>query len=315
MKIFLAGTGGLPFLEEKFYDFNRLASYEYLKKDAREKLVLNNYNDFILDSGIFSFLNGKNAKNVDWEKYMFEYAEFVKKYEIKNYVEIDIDKMVGLAEVEKLREKLNKKVGWKCIPVWHMNRGYDKWLEICRDYDYVCFGAFLTDGLEKSKFHMIQQFLEDAKKENCKVHGLGFTNFEWLKKLKFYSVDSSSWTVGNRFGSICQFQRDRIKAITRPEGTKIKDHHKLGWHNFNEWVKFSKWAEKNIIRWFVTVPLIKKLQEVILNESFFKCFNFVCGGRYVKQYFQPKNNQYSMYFNGCWHAVISFNLYFKGFNT
>ena len=75
----------------------------------------------------------------------------------------DIESVIGLEETEKLRKRLEKRVGWKSIPVWHMNRGYDKWIEICKEYDYVCFGAFLTDGLKESKFYMIEQFLNDAK--------------------------------------------------------------------------------------------------------------------------------------------------------
>ena len=94
--------------------------------------------------------------------------------------------------------------------------------------------SFLTDGLKESKFHMIEKFLNDAKKENCKVHGLGFTNFKWLPKLHFYSVDSSSWTIGNRFGSIEKFEDNKIKHLKRPEGTRIKEHDKLACHNFKE---------------------------------------------------------------------------------
>lgn len=247
MRVFLSGDGHRPFLKHEFYNFYRLHSYEYLRKSGRNEVpLIPRYKDFICDSGIFSFLNGKNAKNVDWEEYMYKYSDFIRENKIKNYVEIDVDKMIGLDEVEKLRIKLNKRVGWDCMPVWHINRGYDKWLEICKDYEYICFGAFLTDGLERKKFHMIEQFLKDAKKNNCNVHGLGFTNFEWLHKLKFYSVDSSSWTIGNRFGSICQFQGNRVKNLQRPSGTRISNGHNLSWHNFNEWMKFVKYAEKNL---------------------------------------------------------------------
>ena len=283
MRVFLAGSGQKPWENINFFNFYRLSSYEYLKKDSKEIKLLKNFKDFILDSGIFSFLNGKDTKNVDWEKYMNDYADFVRENKIKNYVEMDIESLIGLEETEKLRARLEKRVGWKCIPVWHMNRGYDKWLEICKDYDYVCFGAFLTDGLKESKFHMIEQFLKDAKKYNCKVHGLGFTNFKWLPKLHFYSVDSSSWTVGNRFGSIEKFEDNKIKHIKRPVGTSIKEHDKLAWHNFKEWVKYQKWADKNIIEWFENIPLSKKLGGN-LNESIIKFFNNLCSYRYVEQY-------------------------------
>ena len=263
MKVFLAGEGGKPWLKENFFNFYRLHSYEYLKKEPEEVAILKKYDDFILDSGIFSFLNGKNTKNVNWEKYMQDYADFVRENKIKNYVEMDIESVIGLEETEKLRKRLEKRVGWKSMPVWHMNRGYDKWLEICKEYDYVCFGAFLTDGLSESKYPIIKKFLDDAKKHNCKVHGLGFTNFKWLPKLPFYSVDSSSWTIGNRFGSIWKYENGKVKHLKRPEGTRISDGTKLAKHNFYEWIKFKKWADINIIKWFVNIPLQKTRRNLV----------------------------------------------------
>lgn len=241
MKVYLAGDNGCHWIKDNFFDFYRLESYLSI---GNRKNHIAKYKDFILDSGIFSFLNGKDTSKVDWEKYTIDYADFVKMHSIKNYVEIDIDKMVGLDNVEKLRQILNKRVGWKCLPVWHMNRGYDKWLEICRDYDYICFGAFLTDGLKENKYNCILKFLADAKKENCKVHGLGFTNFKWLKVLKFYSVDSSSWTVGNRFGSLSKFTGDKIINIHRPKDTRLVHKSSLANHNFQEWIKYVEYADK-----------------------------------------------------------------------
>ena len=38
MRVFLAGTGSKPWIKENFYDFYRLSSYEYLKKDSKEIL-------------------------------------------------------------------------------------------------------------------------------------------------------------------------------------------------------------------------------------------------------------------------------------
>ena len=138
---------------------------------------------------------------------------------------------------------LEKRVGWKSIPVWHTNRGYDKWLEIVKDYDYVCFGSFLTDGCKRSKYPLIAKFLSDASKQNCKVHGLGFTSMEFLKKLKFYSVDSSSWTAGNRFGITYLFKKNTLQLQTKKPNTRVKNQRALAHHNFFEWVKFSKYAD------------------------------------------------------------------------
>lgn len=240
MKVFLAGTG---YLVKGFFDFYRLESYLTAVKNPQK---YTKYKDFILDSGLFSYLNGADASAVDWEEYVDKYADFVRENCIKNYVEVDADRLIGLREVERLRERLIKRVGWKPMPVWHINRGYDEWLRECRDFSYVCFGAFLTDGLPEKKYPMIRKFLEDAEKNNCKVHGLGFTSMKYLNKLKFYSVDSSSWTTGNRFGTVYCFDGKKLVSNTRPTGKRIANQKKLGEHNFMEWVKFSQYADLNL---------------------------------------------------------------------
>lgn len=245
MKVFLAGDAYRPWEKFNFSSFYRLDSYLTLSKQANF-MSPHAFDDFILDSGVFSYLNGKDGSKVDWDKYVVDYAAFVKKHKIKNYVEVDIDRMVGLEVVEKLRAKLESLVGWQSMPVWHMNRSYDKWLEICRSHSYICFGAFLTDNLPESKYPYVRQFIADAKKENCRVHGLGFTSMKWLRVLPFYSVDSSSWTAGSRFGHVVHFDGKNINPINRPANTKVRDQKQLAYHNFFEWVKFVRYADKNL---------------------------------------------------------------------
>ena len=234
--------GGLPWKKRGVFDFYRLDSFLTIVPDEQPS----RYRDFILDSGIFSYLNGKNTDNVDWEKYVDDYAKFVLEKRIKNYVEVDVDKIVGLSEVERLRKRLEARVGWKSMPVWHINRGYDKWLEICRDYDYVCFGAFITDGLSKSKYLMVPKFISDAARLGAKVHGLGFTDFKWMPKLHFYSVDSSSWVSGNRYGHVFKYNNGKVDIIKRPPNHKMTNLEELAWHNFTEWMLFSNYAESHL---------------------------------------------------------------------
>ena len=246
MRVHLAFSNAYFLKEIEKKNIYGLYSYHYIKKDKQLLATINTWKGFILDSGIFTYLNGLDGSKVDWNDYVDDYADFVRENKIKNYVEVDVDTLIGLEAVERLRERLENRVGWKCIPVWHMNRGYDKWLELCKDYDYICFGAFITDGLNPSKYKAIKKFLLDAKKENCKVHGLGMTSFDWLKELKFYSVDSSSWSSGHRYGTISRFEKDRIKVYPKPKELKFKDYKIVARHNLREWIKFVEYAENNL---------------------------------------------------------------------
>ncbi|CAB4135793.1 hypothetical protein UFOVP286_59 [uncultured Caudovirales phage] len=246
MRIFLAGNGGYHYdKKDNFYDFYRLLSYHSFPKMLLP--VIHKYKDFILDSGIFTYLNldkyKKQASSIDWQKYLVDYSNFVRENRIKNYVELDLDNVIGLQEVERLRQELEKRVGWKTMPVWHINRGYDKWLEICRNYDYICFGSFLTDNLSQNKYRTINKFISDASKCNYKVHGLGMTSMKWLQILKFYSVDSSSWLAGVRYGTVPYFDGKIIKTIKKPTNHQIKDSKKLARHCMYEWIKYSKYMD------------------------------------------------------------------------
>jgi len=247
MKIYLAGHGTrhAHWVVDKFYNFYRLQSYHYVNET--EKNLHTKYKDFILDSGVFSYLTSKKeqAKTTDWEEYIHKYAKYVREQNIKNYVEVDIDTVIGLDGVQKLTKKLEQLVGWASIPVWHLNRGYDNWLKLCKDYEYICFGAFLTDNLPSSKFPMINKFLLDAAKEKTKVHGLGFTQMSLLPKYKFYSVDSTTWSSGHRYGEVNKFNGTIIEKHRYPK-RRIADPYKLSRYNFYEWVKYSEYAEINL---------------------------------------------------------------------
>lgn len=242
VKVFIAG-GGLfnKVCERVGYDFYRLDSYWEIKN--RTQGNFHKYKDFILDSGVFTFLNTRSPEGVDWDKYAYEYAQFVKRHGIKNYVEIDLDKHLGLDGVSRLTKYLTKEVGYAPMPVWHIGRGWDGWLQAVREYKYVCFGAFLTDGLPRSKFGYIPKFLDEARKQGTKVHGLGFTSMDGLKKYKFHSVDSSSWSFGDRVGVIDVFNGTEIVKIKKPENMRIKNRLDFAEHSIKEWIKFQKYAD------------------------------------------------------------------------
>jgi len=249
MKIHLAGAYSntnnktFPAKVKEYIKNNNIYSLEsFFKIKKMDYNLPQGWQDyFILDSGAFTFIMSPKKFDIDWEKYTCDYANFILKYKIKYYIELDIDKVIGLSEVERLRKLLEKQVGYKCMPVWHINRGYDKWLEICRDYNYICFGCFLSDGLKQNKYKFLDKFLFDAKQNNCKVHGLGQTNNTVSQRYKFYSVDSMTWC----YGSIKEvlFFFDGCKMIRYENLKKRIKMDIVQENNFFEWIKFQKYAE------------------------------------------------------------------------
>lgn len=98
-----------------------LMSFFYLEKSAEEKAFeilqkLNKEDRFILDSGAFTLFTSTKL-NVDFDAYLDRYIDFINKYDIKRFIELDIDSVVGYKKVLKMRKKLEEKTGKKCKPV------------------------------------------------------------------------------------------------------------------------------------------------------------------------------------------------------
>lgn len=103
MELYLSGTikndeynqmeeQGILFLLQTFYEMKSW-------KEEKIKRTLNCCDTFMLDSGAFTFMN--SGKKVHWKTYVDEYIEFINKYDIQHFIELDLYGVIG---VEKNRE-------------------------------------------------------------------------------------------------------------------------------------------------------------------------------------------------------------------
>lgn len=187
-------------------------------------------------------MSGK--KSNDFDGYLTRYIEFIKKHDVKYFFELDIDSVVGYEKVKQLRKRLEKETGKRCIPVWHKSRGKDEFLKMCDEYDYVAIGGIVTKEITKDQYPFLTWFINEAHKRGCKVHGLGFTSIADLPKYHFDSVDSTSWKSGGRFGQLHIYKDGTIKTITQKSKKAV--YKPIDQNNFNEWLKFQKYAEANL---------------------------------------------------------------------
>jgi len=243
MKLYLAGQNGHPWIEDQFFDFYRLESYFNIAKKEIEHI--SKYKSFLLDSGAFSYMNGLCSKDVNWNIYIEEYADFINKHKINLFMELDIDNVVGYKEVRKLRNKLENLTQRQCIPVWHKSRGKEEWINLIKEYNYVAIGGIVTREIKPREYKYFHWLLNKAKEHNCKVHALGFTNLKELTEYPFYSVDSTSWLSGNRFGGVYIFNGISLEKYNKKKGQRVRNK-KVAKHNFYEWIKFQKYADINL---------------------------------------------------------------------
>ena len=113
---------------------------------------------------------------------------------------MDVDKVIGLEHVIKLRRRLEQETD-KIIPVWHKGRGIEDFYRMCEEYSgrVVAITGFKNEDIKDDQY---AQFLKIAWQHNCRVHCLGMTRQDVLKKVPFDYVDSSSWTQGVLYGRL-----------------------------------------------------------------------------------------------------------------
>lgn len=258
MELFLAGVttaGNLKHLKaengyEKTIAEHKpyvLESFFYADEDT-ERLIPY-FGDFLLDSGAFTFMQGKGGA-VDWDDYIRQYADFINRNRIDKYFELDIDSVVGYEKVKEIRRKLEGLTGKQSIPVWHKSRGKDEYINHCKEYPYVAIGG-LVDGAKKGEYarqfwKYFPWFINTAHENGSKIHALGFTSLEGIERYHFDSVDSTAWTTGNRFGYIYYFDGKTIRKKEKPRGHKLGDTRAVALNNYTEWIKFQKYADKHL---------------------------------------------------------------------
>lgn len=246
MKIYLAGIESL-YDEEKEYiknhPINGLVSFYNVTNKTEDIIPFTK--SFLLDSGAFSLFKTGKKREIDWDGYIKNYANFIKKNKVNKYFELDIDVLVGYEKVLDLRHKLEDLVGLPTIPVWHRSRGLENFLTMCEEYKYVAIGGMVSDKGGKMPVKALSYLIREAHRRKTQIHGLGCTGIEKIRSAHFDTVDSSSWLAGNRYGFIYYFDGKTMKHKPVPQNHRIgKDKVKASRLNsLREWAKFSDYAE------------------------------------------------------------------------
>lgn len=242
MKVFLAGTSVFSRYKDELYNIDYILESFYAVEEWQMP-VIKNAKMFLLDSGAFTYMNSLKDSKINWDDYIERYAEFINKNNIDYFFELDIDSLVGLSEVERLRHKLETLTHKPAIPVWHKSRGIDYYKGMCRDYNYISIGGIVIHEIKKPDYGNFIPMLKYAKEHNCNVHGLGFTPTKELKKYPFFSVDSTNWLSGGRFGTLQMFNGNYIECRSFKTQNKKAIWKDINIHNLREWIKFQKYAD------------------------------------------------------------------------
>ncbi len=248
MRVYLACTNSVSTEDKSKYILETFYSGE---KNCLKALKKCNRENFLLDSGAFSYMNGQKCDKEMIMQYLEKYIAFINKYNIKYFFELDIDVIFGIQFVEQIREKLERETGKKCIPVWHKSRGIEYWKKMCNDYDYVAIGGLAIKHIKQKEYPLIRKMVDYAYINGVKVHGLGFTKTKLLQKeeWRFYSVDSTSWLSAATRGQKLQIFKNGCVENFNKEKKEVKaDIQKMAVFNFLEWIKYQKYMDNKIFK-------------------------------------------------------------------
>lgn len=247
MKILLAAATTRKFLLDEFHYCDYFLESFYSMEDwllpvAKQSKM------FLLDSGAFTFMNSKKNETTDFDEYTDRYIDYINRNNIEYFFEMDVDVVVGLKEVERLRAKLEAGTGRQCIPVWHKDRGKDYFVGLCKDYDYISIGGIVTKEITPADYKYFHWLIDTAHCYGCQIHGLGFTNLKGLYEYNFDSVDSTAWLSGGRFGTLYHFNGRRLLNVDTDNRRRREDisHEGIDRHNYYEWVKFQRFADAKL---------------------------------------------------------------------
>lgn len=240
MNIYIAGGEKRIEMFEAVRPPRILLSYYYVSDEimAYAKMA----KEYLLDSGAFTYLN--TGKSVDFDSYTDSYIEFINANKVKQFIELDIDAIVGLDKVESLRRRIERRTGRQCIPVFHRSRGKDYFVNMCKEYEYIALGGIAIKDIKRAEYKYFRWFIDTAHSYGTRIHGLGLTDFKALKQFDFDSVDSTSW-IGSRYGNLYRYDNGNLRILRSPKNSRMTLHWKTcDEMNLREWVKYVKYAER-----------------------------------------------------------------------
>ena len=245
-KIFLAGVSSVKnTIVPHFKPHYILESFMYLRSKRKSTLDYISWclqaDEFLLDSGAFTFMN-KSKKTSSFSddallEYVNSYIDFINQYDIKHFFEMDIDSILGYDKVKEIRKYIEEKTNKKVIPVWHKSRGIEDFHDMCKEYKYVAVGGIAAKEIKRSEYELLCELCDIAHSYGCKIHGLGYSPLSVLneRKCPFDTADSTTWLAHLKK---CSFNLNNgVLKRTNGDGRYWRT---VDQEAFLAWVEFSK---------------------------------------------------------------------------
>ena len=171
---------------------------------------------FFLDSGGFTAFTQGAKIDLD------EYITFINKCDADYYAALDVigNGPESLKNLKYMMEKLNLDKKSKLVPTFHYGDDW-KYLDYyIENFEYVALG-----GMVGAHYKTLMKWLDAvfSKYPNHKYHGFGLTAYSLIFRYPFFSVDSTSWLQGQKFGCLIFPDGKNVYHVDVVNSTTIKN--------------------------------------------------------------------------------------------
>ena len=252
---------------------NILLSFYYFKKFMRKRTPaeiaddIGRFDYVLLDSGGFTFMQ---ALKEGRETHMGirEYADFYhSELERTGHIftacaELDVHEEFSQYEMEEAKDRLMAH-GVPMLPVIQ-GQSVEELTELgwYDKYGYMAVGSALLWG--KKVAPELKEYIKKGKELGTLYHGFGVTTVDAIRTMPFFSVDSTTWMGGTRYGNTMIFQNGRLRYydfhkkgvrkryrkrfedsgliwadIEREKPLEVDLMNALGWKQWSDYIKYN----------------------------------------------------------------------------
>jgi hypothetical protein len=179
------------------------------------------------DSGAFS------AATLGAEIKLADYAAWLKDWQglITTAATLDV---IGDPDATQRNTLALEDTGLNVLPVFHTGSPWDRLEKLCAQYPYVALGGMVPyTRMHGEVMRWLVKCFRIGAEHGTVFHGFGQTNVTAMSSLPFYSVDSSTWSIGARYGHMFLWDEKRARlaqvrtgqpADARKYATLLRDH-------------------------------------------------------------------------------------------
>lgn len=229
------------------------------------KVLSKDFRIFV-DSGGYSAR--KNGVDIDIQAY----GKFLADNKDDIFVAANLD-VYDLDQAHKNQTTLEQY--FPVIPVYHMseyNGGKRDLLEeMCKQYKYIAIGGVAGGAIDKQMITNFFNFcFKIGLKHKTKFHGFGITSPGYLRDYPWYSVDSTTWMAGSRYGQMMVWRSGDYSMQTNIHYSDKEEYMR---HNFDKegvedyWVRMAA-SIKEMLKMEKAITDLWAARDIIYDDEY-----------------------------------------------